>query len=125
MASLLIAAADVFRPAELMVTAGLDGKHMESSLHYKGLALDFRTNHLPPGEKDRVVTELRLRKGELAGVTEGQITQRLRCACIKGIVARGKASIATPWNRRNWGGKRMGWGRKGEGSLTRRLSGTE
>ena len=58
-ATLLVAAADVFRPADLTITSGIDGKHMEGSLHGKGLALDFSTHHLPLGEKDRVVTELR------------------------------------------------------------------
>ena len=29
--------------AECVITAGTNGKHMEGSLHYKGLALDLRT----------------------------------------------------------------------------------
>lgn len=32
--------------AELVITSGVDGKHMIESLHYKGLALDFRTRDL-------------------------------------------------------------------------------
>lgn len=30
---------------DTIVTAGSDGQHMQGSLHYKGLALDFRTKH--------------------------------------------------------------------------------
>ena len=29
----------------VVVTSGNDGKHMDTSLHYKNLALDFRTGH--------------------------------------------------------------------------------
>lgn len=32
---------------EAVITSGKDGKHGANSLHYKGLALDFRTFHLP------------------------------------------------------------------------------
>ncbi len=32
--------------AELVITSLLDGKHMEGSLHYKGLAVDIRTSNL-------------------------------------------------------------------------------
>lgn len=34
--------------AELMITSGVEGKHMAGSLHYKGMALDLR---LPPAAK--------------------------------------------------------------------------
>ncbi len=33
---------------KLTITAGCDGQHMVGSLHYQGLALDFRTNDLDP-----------------------------------------------------------------------------
>lgn len=31
-----------------VITSGSDGKHMDTSLHYKGLALDFRLPGMPP-----------------------------------------------------------------------------
>ncbi len=33
--------------SELVVTSGLDGQHMENSLHYVGLAADVRTRDTP------------------------------------------------------------------------------
>lgn len=39
----------------LTVTSALDGKHMKRSLHYKGLAVDVRTNDIPSLEKVRLV----------------------------------------------------------------------
>ena len=44
---------------ELVVTSGLDGVHSAGSLHYYGLALDFRTKYFRPGEKNLVADELR------------------------------------------------------------------
>lgn len=32
-----------------VITSGLDGHHSSKSLHYVGLALDWRTRHLPGG----------------------------------------------------------------------------
>lgn len=32
--------------SELVITSGNDGKHSPNSLHYKGMALDFRTWHV-------------------------------------------------------------------------------
>ncbi len=49
--------------AELVITAGTDGKHMDGSLHYKGLALDFRTWNLNGREKD-VIDDLRKELGQ-------------------------------------------------------------
>jgi len=31
---------------KLVITSGLDGKHMKNSLHYAGLAVDIRTRHI-------------------------------------------------------------------------------
>lgn len=33
-----------------VITSGVDGRHMPESLHYKGLAFDFRTRHVPQGD---------------------------------------------------------------------------
>ena len=49
--------------AELVITAGTDGKHMEGSLHYKGRALDFRTWNLNGKEKE-VAAELKKELGD-------------------------------------------------------------
>ena len=40
------------RGVELVITAGNDGKHSETSEHYGGRALDLRTNNLPNGAAD-------------------------------------------------------------------------
>jgi len=34
-----------------IVTSALDGVHSANSLHYSGYALDFRTRHVPPGDR--------------------------------------------------------------------------
>lgn len=60
-----IAAEKVYQKfgAELVITAGVDGKHMEGSLHYKGLALDLRTFNLK-GYETQVAEELRKELGD-------------------------------------------------------------
>ena len=40
------------------VTSGLEGEHSAGSLHYYGLALDFRTRYFTPLEKDDLAMEL-------------------------------------------------------------------
>lgn len=42
------------RGAELVITAGNDGQHAETSEHYGGRALDFRTNNLPVPSSDGI-----------------------------------------------------------------------
>jgi len=44
---------------ELVITAGTDGKHSEGSLHYVGLALDFRTRYFGMDQMILVTSELR------------------------------------------------------------------
>lgn len=47
-----------------VVTAGDDGTHMKASLHYKGLALDFRTSHVQDEHLLKViVTNIKARLG--------------------------------------------------------------
>ncbi len=45
---------------ELVVTAGLDGAHSAGSLHYYGLAVDFRTRFWPRSDvQHKVASRLR------------------------------------------------------------------
>lgn len=48
---------------QCVITSGTDGKHGVNSLHYKGLALDFRTRHLPPGVAGKIAARCRERLG--------------------------------------------------------------
>ena len=43
---------------ELVVTSGLEGTHSAGSLHYYGLALDFRTRYFKENEGMKVMYEL-------------------------------------------------------------------
>lgn len=49
---------------ELVVTSGLDGTHSAGSLHYYGLAVDFRTRYWDTEEQRIVGQELREVLGE-------------------------------------------------------------
>lgn len=42
-----------------VITSASDGKHMPNSLHYKGKALDFRTNNLRPEQVHPVFLALK------------------------------------------------------------------
>lgn len=44
---------------ELVVTSGTDGEHSEGSLHYAGLALDFRTRYFGMDQVFEVASDLR------------------------------------------------------------------
>jgi len=46
------------RPEGVTVTSGLDGQHSASSLHYYGLALDFRTHYFSSEERLSVFDDL-------------------------------------------------------------------
>jgi len=41
------------------VTSGTDGEHGDDSLHYDGLALDFRTKDLSPRLKQQMIADVR------------------------------------------------------------------
>lgn len=45
---------------DCVVTSGNDSGHGSGSLHYKGLALDFRTKHIPPAAKSEFVENVRV-----------------------------------------------------------------
>jgi len=60
MRPVLIAADDIWSSVgqELVVTCGLDGCHSAGSMHYYGLALDFRTHYFSETTKKIVFEEL-------------------------------------------------------------------
>lgn len=62
----LTIANDVFREFgfDCIVTAGIDGSHSRGSIHYKGLAVDLRTRHIPAAEHPKVVAKLQERLGD-------------------------------------------------------------
>jgi hypothetical protein len=49
-----------------IVTSALDGKHSAFSLHYEGLALDFRTRHLTPLERTQLRGMMKRKLDDLA-----------------------------------------------------------
>ena len=48
------------RGKTLMLTSVGDGKHMQGSKHYQGLAFDCRISNLGVGEPEKIAKELRL-----------------------------------------------------------------
>ena len=44
--------------ADPWVTSLLDGRHRRGSLHYVGMAADFRSRDLPEAHKEEIVSEL-------------------------------------------------------------------
>ena len=65
MRPVLIAAEKIWKEAreELVVTGGLDGTHSAGSLHYYGLALDFRTRYFSDETAKEVFGKLRKEVG--------------------------------------------------------------
>ena len=49
---------------QCVCTSGIDGKHMEGSLHYKALAVDLRSRHVAADALPKIVYELRGRLGK-------------------------------------------------------------
>lgn len=41
-----------------VITSGIDGKHSAGSLHYVGLALDFRIRDVPADERERLRSKI-------------------------------------------------------------------
>ena len=41
------------------VTSGVEGKHKKTSRHYTLEAIDFRGNHMPEGERELLMEEIR------------------------------------------------------------------
>lgn len=50
--------------AYCMITSCTDGPHSDQSLHYAGLALDYRTNHITPALAEGVAHLARERLGD-------------------------------------------------------------
>jgi len=48
---------------ELTITAGTDGQHGPHSLHYHGLALDWRTREISPAQQVKVIRDVKLALG--------------------------------------------------------------
>lgn len=44
---------------ECVITAGSDGQHMKGSLHYRGLALDFRKRTVPIAVRPKLLKAIR------------------------------------------------------------------
>ena len=49
---------------DTIITSGNDGKHSNTSLHYVGHALDFRTRHVKPDDLSPLVSELQKNLGD-------------------------------------------------------------
>lgn len=48
---------------DAIITAATDGKHAAGSLHYCGLALDFRTRHVPAELREKLLAEVKAALG--------------------------------------------------------------
>ena len=61
----IMEAREVFRDlgAELVITSLFDGQHMKGSLHYQGMAVDFRTRHLSQADRGLAAQRLRVALG--------------------------------------------------------------
>ena len=51
------------KTGQFTLTACLDGKHKEGSLHYKGLAVDIRSKHIPGDRKASVLAAIKATLG--------------------------------------------------------------
>jgi hypothetical protein len=62
----VIAASRVWEEAghDLMITSGIEGRHMAGSLHYVGAAVDLRTNDLHADDVTKLVARVRECLGE-------------------------------------------------------------
>jgi uncharacterized protein YcbK (DUF882 family) len=48
---------------ELTITSALDGKHSKKSLHYEGLAIDFRTRDIIKSHLQQIIGQLEFELG--------------------------------------------------------------
>ncbi len=70
----VVVADSVYRECdcELMLTSITDGKHMEGSLHYKGLAFDCRVSNVPQRYRAQLPQLLRSALGPQYDVVDEQ-----------------------------------------------------
>lgn len=79
-AAAVVNAATTLDLPDMLVTSGNDSVHMPGSRHYRDQALDFRTKHLSPPDKVRLVTAVKRRLGRNYDVLleqEGQPNEHL------------------------------------------------
>lgn len=59
----IMVAEGVYREAgiDLVITAGIDGKHVDYSFHYDGNAVDLRTSNLPAGQLPTILRAIQMR----------------------------------------------------------------
>lgn len=55
---------EVMNPHGWVITSALDSEHRVGSLHYVGLALDYRTRHIPAEQLITIADTIRQRLGE-------------------------------------------------------------
>lgn len=57
---------EVYRDFDVspVITSGMEGKHSSGSLHYAGLAFDFRTRHVKPDSRFELAARLQAELGE-------------------------------------------------------------
>ena len=58
-AAVLINTASELALGPMYITSGSEGVHRSGSKHYTNAALDFRTKHLSPEDRQRLVTRVR------------------------------------------------------------------
>lgn len=56
--------------ADCVITSGIEGTHSKGSLHYVGLALDFRGNHVDSAVRQAIIKEIRDSLGDDFDVIE-------------------------------------------------------
>ena len=54
---------DVYNEHEVVLTSGIEGKHMRGSMHYSGGALDFGTTHIAPSEAKQIAKDIQKNLG--------------------------------------------------------------
>lgn len=55
---------------DCVITSGIEGEHSRGSLHYVGLAIDFRGNSVVPAVRQAIIKELRDALGDDFDVIE-------------------------------------------------------